>query len=292
MAVVHFRAEIVAAESICDETADHHPASDQEDEYGSCDAGLVRGQIVVAIEEARQPRQKYSGGEHLETTTDVGEQHGWIGEQRGHRRTKTVVSHRFPGGIRRGLDGVSGELLLGDEGTEERDQNQTEDCHGGKRPPPTELDCDEPTDCHTDDRTERSTGHEGTCKSCVHAGRKHTEDHGDTHAAVRRFTDTDQEPGAQHLFVGLSDCAQQRRDTPQHRHQDQALDAAPAVREQRQRERQQPDHQCHHAAQGGEVRIGEIPVRFQNREDCTEHLPRHVVREQKTESQGENDPRV
>ena len=121
--------------------------------------------------------------------------------------------------------------------------------------------------------------------------REDTQDDRDADAAVGRLADAHEETRREHLFVALRETARERGEAPQQRHDGQAVDAAPAIGEQRQREGQHSDHQRDDAAQRAELSVAQVPFRLEQREHGIEHLSRHVVGQQQGEREREHDPR-
>ena len=181
--------------------------------------------------------------------------------------------------------------FLHDERIADR-QYDAEHCHAGKRCTPAEVRGDESAEGNAEHRSDHAAGQKGAADRGAHASRKHREQHRQADAAVGCFADADDEPCGKHLLVILRKCAGKRRDTPQRGHEHQAADPAPAIGEQRQRKGQRPDRQRHDPTERAQTRIGERPLRLQQRKHGIQHLPRHVVGEQQAEGHREHQPRV
>ncbi|MNT13371.1 hypothetical protein D3C72_1483400 [compost metagenome] len=145
---------------------------------------------------------------------------------------------------------------------------------------------------HAQHRAERAAGDKGGTQACPQVAREYRQHHGNADAAVGRLADAHAQACDKHLAEAVRQRAAQRRQAPQRCHQHQAPDPAPAVCQDRQRERQQADHQRHDAAQRTQLGVTQRPLGLQQREYRVQYLAGHVVRQQQAKAQGKDDPAV
>ena len=94
------------------------------------------------------------------------------------------------------------------------------------------------------------------------------------------------------LPVARGERARDRREAPDQRHQEYALDAAPPVGEQRQRNRTQRDGDRHDGDERAQLAVREIPLRLQVREHRHHDLAVDVIDDHQREQDREHRPRV
>ena len=143
-----------------------------------------------------------------------------------------------------------------------------------------------------DDAAEGTTGHEGSGERGSAVGGEDGEDDGQADAAVRGLPDADEQAGEEQLVVTNREGGRRGGDAPDDRHEDDRADPAPPVGQQRQRHSEDADGEGDHARQRTELGVAERPFGLEEGEDRREHLPGHVVRQQETEGQEEDDPGV
>ena len=203
---------------------------------------------------------------------------------------------RPPGGDRRlalgdVVDAVGVQLLVADEQAVEHDQDQADEGHRGERPAPAELDGQSATQGDAEHRAERAAGQEGAGERGAAVDREDRQDDGQADAAVGGLTDPDEDPGQHQLLVVGRERRAEGGQAPDRGHQDDRLDPAPAVAEQRQGDGQHGDGQRDDADEPAELRVGQRPFQLEEGEDGGQDLPGHVVRQEQCEGEGEDDPR-
>ena len=94
------------------------------------------------------------------------------------------------------------------------------------------------------------------------------------------------------LPVAGGERARDRRETPDQRHQEDALDAAPPVGEQRQRNRAQRDGDRDDRDERAQLAVRKVPLRLEVREHRHHDLAVDVVDDHQREQDREHRPRV
>ncbi|MCY1368099.1 hypothetical protein D9M69_550630 [compost metagenome] len=121
---------------------------------------------------------------------------------------------------------------------------------------------------------------------------KDAQHHSKTDAAIGRFTEADEEARHEHFLIVGGKTAHQGRQAPDRRHENQTADASQAIGDQRQRKGQHTDGNGDDAGKRAKLGIGEAPLGLELRKNHRQHLPRHEVRQQQSEGQGEDHPGV
>ncbi|MNS48320.1 hypothetical protein D3C72_808870 [compost metagenome] len=130
---------------------------------------------------------------------------------------------------------------------------------------------------HSQHRSEWAAGNERGAQAGAQAAGEYRQHHGNAHAAIGSFADSHAQPGDEHFAEVRRHCTAECSEAPQAGHQHEALDPAPAVGEDRQRQCQDPHHQRNNAAERAQFRISQRPFVLQQRKYRIEHLARHVV---------------
>ncbi|MNM87746.1 hypothetical protein D3C81_999350 [compost metagenome] len=184
------------------------------------------------------------------------------------------------------------KLLFRDHGAIDDHQHKAEDCHHTHRPAPAKV--------RRNEAGKRNAEHRPKCgcrRKAAGNGRSHTlwkdaQEHSESDAAVGSLADTDEKARDDHLMVVAGDGAPERGNTPHCNHQSNAFDASPTVRDDGEWESQHADRQRHDAADRAELCVRNLPLRFQERKQGIDRLPRHVVRQHQAKHQGKHHPRV
>jgi hypothetical protein len=171
-------------------------------------------------------------------------------------------------------------------------QHDAEQRHACEGFAPAESRSEETTEGDAEHRPDHAAGEERATDRCAHPHREHAEHHRQADTPVGGFAHPDEKACNEHLFEAVRNPAPQCGQAPQRRHENQAAQPAPSVRQQGQWQCQGAYSQGDDAAERAELRVGEIPFCLEEREYGVQHLPRHIVREQQAEGQRKHQPRV
>ena len=133
---------------------------------------------------------------------------------------------------------------------------------------------------------------EGAEHGAAHPRRKQARKQSGAHGAVRRLAHADHGARGQQMPVARRKRASDRREAPDQRHQEYALDAAPPVSEQRQRNRAERDGDRDDRDERAQLAVRKIPLRLEVRKHRHHDLAVDVVDDHQREQDREHRPRV
>ena len=135
-------------------------------------------------------------------------------------------------------------------------------------------------------------GEEGAEHRAAHPHREQRREQRGADGAVGGFAQADDAARGQQLRVASRERAGDRREAPDQRHQEDALDAAPAVGEQRQRNGAERDGDRDDRDERAELAVRQVPLRLEVREHRHDDLAVDVVDDHQREQDREHRPRV
>ena len=183
-------------------------------------------------------------------------------------------------------------LVIADDEQEHDAQHQPGDADRTETRLPAPTLRDEASNHDAEHRSDHAGRQEGAEHRAAHPRRKQAREQGGAHGAVRRLAHADQGTRADQMSVAGGERARDRRETPDQCHQEHALDAAPPVGEQRQRNRTHRDGDRDDRDERAQLAVRKVPLRLQVREHRHHHLAVDIVDDHQREQDCEYGPRV
>ncbi len=200
--------------------------------------------------------------------------------------------------VMRGFDPValaSGQrdgLVVAHDGQEHKCKDEPRDSDGAETGLPAPALGDEPAQHHAEHRPEHSRGNERAEHRAAHAERKQGCQKGGADRSVRSFTQADDAARTDQLRIASGECGRDRREAPDERHEENALDPAPPVGQQRQRHRPQRDGDRDDGNKGAQLTVRQVPLRLEVREHGHDNLAVDIVHDHQREDDREHRPGV
>ena len=122
--------------------------------------------------------------------------------------------------------------------------------------------------------------------------REHAREQCHADRAVGCFADADDRTRDEQVAVAVGERAGDRRQAPDQRHQEDALDAAPAIGEQRKRDRADRNGDGYDRHEPAELAVRKRPVFLEMREHRHDDLAIDVIDDHQRKHDRENRPRI
>jgi hypothetical protein len=144
----------------------------------------------------------------------------------------------------------------------------------------------------TEHRSHEARGEERAEHRAAHARREHRSEQRHARRAVGGFAKPDDAARDKEVTVVLGVRTGDRRNAPDERHQEDALDAAPAVGEQRQRDGSERNHDRHDRDETSQLAIRKRPLRLEVRKHRDDDLAVDAVDDHQREHNRKHRPRI